>query len=80
MITKDNLIGMLKKTLYNEDGFIEQYKGSFAKDVDACGELGDAEKRELKDMFRAMLDDTKRHGKVITELMERIKKDKKNEY
>lgn len=80
MITKDNLIGMLKKTLYNEDGFIEQYGGSFANDVDMCAELSDAEKGELKDMFRAMLEDTRRHGKVIAELMERIKKDKKNEY
>ena len=80
MITKDNLVGMLKKSLYNEDGFVEQHSKSFAKDVDMCGELKEDEKRELKDMFQVMLDDTRRHGKVITELIEKIKKDKKNEY
>ena len=71
MITKDNLIGMLEKSLANEDEFVINYGKDF---------LDDEEKREIKDLMTALLEDTARHKETVELLIEKVKGDERNEF
>jgi len=80
MITKDNLIDMLKKSLTNEDSFIEQYGEDFLANISKTGALKDKDRQEISNMLKSILEDTKRHAKIIKALIEKIKGGNRNEY
>ena len=80
MITKDNLIDMLEKSKANEDEFIASFGGEFLKNVAKSEVLNEDEKKEIENLLTGLLDDTERHKKIITALMEKIKGDQRNEF
>ena len=80
MITKDNLIGMLEKSLANEDEFVINYGKDFLDNVMKSNALNDEEKREIKDLMTALLEDTARHKETVELLIEKVKGDERNEF
>jgi len=80
MITKDNFIGMLEKSLSNEDEFIISYGKDFVDNAMVSRVLNEAEKREIKDLMTVLLTDTQRHKKTIELLIEKLKQDERNEF
>ena len=80
MITKDNLIGMLEKSLANEDEFVINYGKDFLDNVMKSNALNDEEKREIKDLMTALLEDTERHKETVELLIEKVKGDERNEF
>jgi hypothetical protein len=80
MITKDNLIDMLEKSLANEDEFIIEYGKDFLQKVKQSSELTDDEKNEIESITTALLNDTQRHSEILGGLIKKIKEDQKNEY
>ena len=80
MVTKDNLTGMLEKSLANEDEFIISYGKDFLDNVMKSNALNDEEKREIKDLMTALLEDTERHKETVELLIEKVKGDERNEF
>lgn len=80
MATKVNLLDILGKTLANEDEFIVSYGEDFLKAIRSAGQLNDDDKREINDMLSIMLEDTKRHGRTVKLLQDKIKGDSRNEF
>jgi len=80
MITKDNFLGMLKKSLTGEDEFILRYGKEFLNRVAECETLSDEEKKEIKDLTETILKDTQRHAQVIGKMMKDIKEGPRNEF
>ena len=80
MVTKDNLIGMLEKSLANEDELIINYGKDFLDNVMKSNILNDEEKREIKDLMTALLEDTARHKETVELLIEKVKGDERNEF
>ena len=80
MITKDNLIDMLEKSLANEDGFIIEYGKDFLQKVRQSSELNDDEKSEIENITTALLNDTQRHNETINGLVKKIREDQRDEY
>ena len=79
MITKDNLINMLEKSRANEDEFIVSFGKDFLDNVVKAETLNEDEKKEIKNLLTGLLEDTERHRKIITTLIEKIKGDQRNE-
>lgn len=80
MVTKENLLGMLKDSLVNEDDFILKYGEDFLKDLMQASDLSDDQKQEIEGILSAILTDTKRHQETITKLMDDVKRSDKNEF
>ena len=80
MIAKDNLINALEKSLANEEEFILSYGKEFLQNVLNSGELTNDEKEGIEKVLSAMLEDTERHKNTVLQLLEKIKKDKRNEF
>ena len=80
MITKDNLVDMLEKSLANEDQFILDYGKEFLSKVAKVDFLSSEQKLEINDIFSVLLDDTQRHKQTVNSSIEKIKAGEKNEY
>lgn len=80
MITKDNLLEMLERSLKNEDEFITNYGKDFLDKVGKVSVLNEEEKVEIKDLLTSMLEDTQRHSGTINALIDKIKGMAKNEF
>ncbi len=80
MIIKDNLIGMLEKSLANEDDFVSVYGDDFLRKLDQAPDLNDDQKREIKSILTVLIEDTKRHAKAVKSLIRQIQGEPKNEF
>ena len=80
MITKNNLIDMLKRSMTNEDEFIMRYGESCFENLARANILNDDEKDEIKNLLNAILKDTERHSNTIKILIENVKGDSRNEF
>lgn len=80
MITKNNLIDMLRKSFTNEDEFILNYAESLLKDVAESPDLNDDQKKEIDGLFRAVIADTERHRNTIDRIIEEVERGEKNEF
>ena len=80
MITKNNLIDMLEKSLANEDEFIVSFGAGFLKDISNTTALSDKEKKDVLSILKALLDDTARHAKTVKRLISTIKEANRNEF
>ena len=61
MITKDNLLDMLKKSMNNEDEFVISYGKGFIGKIAQIDELSNADREEIKDYFQVLLEDSERN-------------------
>jgi hypothetical protein len=80
MITKDDLVDMLGKSLANEDQFILDYGKDFVSKIAEVDFLSPEQKLEINDILGVLLEDTQRHKQTISDSIERIKAGEKNEY
>lgn len=80
MITKTNLLDMLRKSLDNENTFIKSYGKEFLKSVMEIKELNEDEKKEIKSLLTGLLKDSQRHSGVVRSLIKDIEGGGKNEY
>ncbi len=80
MITKENLLGMLQKSLINEGEFMAQYGGDLLNRIDSEQGLNQDEKKEITSLLSGLLEDTARHEKTVERLIEDLKKDGRDEF
>ena len=80
MITKDNLIDMLKKSLNNEDDFILSYGKELLREVGSSTDLNEEQKKEIDSVFKSILEDTARHRQTINKIIDEVKVSDKDEF
>ena len=80
MITKNNLLEMLSKSLANEDEFILQYGEDFSQRVGVDESLSEEAREDILELMQSILKDTFRHKDVLTKLISQVKEDNKNEF
>jgi len=80
MITKDNLIYMLEKSLTNEDEFVLAYGSDLMSKVEGVSDLDEVDRKTIKNTLSSLLEDTKRHAKLVRNMIDAVQKDGRNEF
>lgn len=80
MITKENLLDMLRKSVSNEDEFISQYGKTVIEKIHNCVLLASDEKDKIGKLLKAILDDTNRHREIIASLIQDVETGTTSEY
>ncbi len=74
MIEKNNLLEMLRRSLKNEDEFILNYEKTLTDRVRETEGLSKGEQKEIIKFLGVLIEDTKRHQKTVTNLIQRVEK------
>ena len=80
MIKKERLLSGLDELAYVEEGLITvlaNFSKALIKEVD---DLNDNKKKKIDKMLSVLHRDSMRHKKMTDDMMEKIKKDPRNEY